>query len=113
VGTEQQRMLVVEEEFEPRQEAGIGMKQTVRVATRRADVAVVVGDDEGVAVFQGTARPRRRPGRRNIKRCLSDWYGLSGIGLKATLRHRGPLPDRTNGSYRQGCDRGSRAALGT
>src|SRR6185312_1646329 len=68
VGSEQQRLHAVEQQFEMRQETGVAVEQSVGAAGRRADIAVAVEYGEGIVVFERAARPRSRAGRWNVER---------------------------------------------
>src|SRR5262245_10736232 len=46
------------------------MEQPVGIASRGADVAMGIRDDEGVSGFEGAAREGLDPGRRDIERSL-------------------------------------------
>ena len=68
VRAEQQRLLAVQRQLETGEETRVGMEQPVRIAGRGADVAVAVGDDEGIAAFERTPRARDGLRRGNIER---------------------------------------------
>ena len=67
VGAEQQGLHVVQQKFEPRQIASVGVEQSVGTSRGRADIAVLVENDEGIVVLQRAPRPRRRAGDRNVE----------------------------------------------
>ena len=77
VGTEQQRLDVVQHHFELCQIAGIGVKQPVGASRRSTNVAVAIKNDEGVVVLQRAPRARRRPRHRNIERRLCRLLDLT------------------------------------
>ena len=60
VGAQQQRVRGIDQQFQPRQIAGVEMEQAGRAAAGRSDVAAVVEHDECVAVFENARRPGRR-----------------------------------------------------
>ena len=59
-------------QFEAREIARVVMEQAVRSAGRRADIAVAVHDDEGVAGFERAPRARRRIRDRDVERSLRN-----------------------------------------
>ncbi|MGY3647952.1 hypothetical protein ACVWW2_003243 [Bradyrhizobium sp. LM4.3] len=72
VGSQQQRLEIVEHELKPRKVARVVMEQAVGPAGRGADVAMAVKHDKGIVVLERTPRPRRRSRHRNIERLLRD-----------------------------------------
>ena len=68
VRTEQQRLHIVQHQFEPGEITGVGIEQAVRAAGGRADVAVAVEHDESIVMLERAPRPRRGPGHRNVER---------------------------------------------
>jgi hypothetical protein len=74
IGPEQQRMHAVDQEFQPREIARVGVKYAVCPIGGRADVAMTIKHGEGVTVFEGNAWPARRARCRDVERGLG--YGL-------------------------------------
>ena len=79
IGAEQQRLHLVQHQFEPGEIAGVGIEQAVGPAGGRADIAVAVEHDEGIVVLERTPRPRRRPGHRDVERRFLDRFGLTNL----------------------------------
>ena len=85
IGAEEQRVRGVDQQFQPRQIAGVEMEQAGRAAARRRDVAAAVEHDEGVAVFENARRPGRRLLRggdveRRFRRLLHGNQVCGGFG---------------------------------
>ena len=72
IGAEQQRLHVVQHQFEPGEIAGVGVEQPIGPAGGCADIAMAVEHDERVVMLERTARPRGRPRHRNIERRFRD-----------------------------------------
>ena len=72
VGAEQQRLGLVQHQFEPRQIARIGIEQSVGATGRSADVAMAVEHDESIVMLEGAARPCGLAGHRNVERRFRD-----------------------------------------
>ncbi len=45
----------------------VRMKKPVRTTHRGADISMAIENDKAIITFQDTPRPRRRPGRENIR----------------------------------------------
>jgi len=87
VAAEQQRLHVVDEHFEARQEPRVAMVEPVAGPGRCADVAVRVDDEEAVAMLESAARPRDRDGRRDVGRTLGLVRGRQGGRERHFNRH--------------------------
>ncbi len=59
IGAEQERVRGIDQQFEPRQIAGVEMEQAGRAARRCGDIAAAVEHDKAVAVFERARRPGR------------------------------------------------------
>ena len=91
VRPEQQRLLAVQRQLEPGEETRVVMEQAVRVAGRGADVAVAVGDDEGIAAFERTARAGDGLRRGNIERRFRKRIDVPQLCRQWTFnRHQHP-----------------------
>ena len=74
IRTEQQRLHLVQHQFEPGEIAGVGVEQSVRPAGGSADVAMAVEHDEGVVMLERAPRPGRGPGHRDVERRFLDLF---------------------------------------
>ena len=96
VRTEQQRLGLVQHQFEPRQIARIGIEQAVGAAGGGADVAMAVENNEGVVMFQRATRPRGLAGHRNVERRFRDllhggWIRQLDVGFDRPFRDPCPV----------------------
>ncbi len=78
VRAEQQRLDLVQHEFQSGEIAGVGVEQSIRPAGGSADVAMAVEYDEGVIMLERTPRPCRGPGHRNVERRFLDLFDDPG-----------------------------------
>ena len=78
VRAKQQRLLFVHEQLKARQKPRVMMKQPIRSAGQRADIAVAVDHEEGVITFERAPKPARGAGGGNIKRR----FGIRRFGTR-------------------------------
>src|SRR5215468_4758552 len=79
IRAEQQRLPAVDQKLEMRQVARIEMKQPVRSARRRTDIAVAVDYQKAVAVLHRIAWAIRGAHRRDVEWRIGDLFGSPQI----------------------------------
>src|SRR5262249_52086128 len=67
VRPQQQRLEVVDRQFEPRQKPGVVVKQAIRSALGGANVTMAIQNHEGVAMLERRAWPAADSGGRDIE----------------------------------------------